>query len=73
MFIGKKYYWVPILVKIEQLEKEDKRLKRDMISLDKYTYEIVDELKEKIKGLELRVAELEPKYEVEFKTIKGDK
>jgi len=66
MFVGKKYYWVPILVKIEQLEKENKLLNSSLNKLRR-------DSKEKIKELELRVVELEPKYEVKFKSIKGDK
>ena len=143
IMIGKKYYWVSLLEKVEELKEEDKRLKRDMIGLDKYLYQSIDDLKEDvndkssritetandlvdlivkvdkidkcvgqmenhhrevfethlskiaenrdnvsdlkdridkvedrlinlIKGLELRVIELEPKYDIEFKPIKND-
>tara|TARA_R100000742_G_C4235952_1_gene56551 strand:- start:80 stop:598 length:519 start_codon:yes stop_codon:yes gene_type:complete len=55
--IGKKYYWVSLLEKIEKLEKEDKALKRDIISLDKYLYKSIDDLKEDINNKSSRITE----------------
>ena len=47
MYVGKKYYWAPILVKIEQLEKVNKRLELRVKGLE---LKFVEYLKESIKG-----------------------
>ena len=55
--IGKKYYWVALLEKVEELKAEDKRLKRDIISLDKYLYKSIDDLQADINDKSSRITE----------------
>lgn len=57
IMIGKKYYWVSLLEKVEELKEEDKRLKRDMIGLDKYLYQSIDDLKEDVNDKSSRITE----------------
>ena len=57
IMIGKKYYWVSLLEKVEELKEEDKRLKRDMIGLDKYLYQAIDNLKEDVNDKSSRITE----------------
>ena len=57
IMIGKKYYWVSLLEKVEELKEEDKRLKRDMIGLDKYLYQAIDDLKEDVNDKSSRITE----------------
>ena len=42
---------------ITELKEEDKRLKRDMIGLDKYLYQSIDDLKEDVNDKSSRITE----------------